>query len=582
MNFPPNQYHFDPKFSNVSTHSVSSAPDQRYRTLAPSTPWRAGGIRRFPWPGFFSLLFAVLAAASMVAVLVISNDKPVTGWTLSPAVYLAIASTVANILLNYALSEGVQVAWWVKSMKRGSNISDLHNVWSHGTSVRRALISGRSFNLVALACITVALAPVNGPLLQRASTITTASHNTEATLTILAAQEFPTGYTGTITGRAHAVGFVTSNFSSVTQDYVLKRPINVTHSGCQGRCSGLLQAAGYAIDCQESVLPFNLSSGLANVNGQVNTEITNGTNVFTTNFTYTENTFSDGQEGSHPSFNYTSMYKSDGKCWGNLKIAQCTLEPALLEYHVILVNDTISLDPGYTYKDDRLIQYVPAWGDLSQGPTTHGGMYLALNSLFSSSVHLRFTGAVGYDLQSTGAPALQYALAGLGSGSGDDIYDCPTYWSNPTADMLEATRELGFRTSLHAADATNATNIQTVNASAENIVTVYHSHYLYLVLAVGFTLLSTICVMPIFLGWWNLGRHFTLSPIEIAKAFDAPSLLNSDSNLNAQELLREVGDRPVRYGAVVLGNGDNRGQEKLVLGDPMYIMDPVKGRIYTG
>ena len=274
------------------------------------------------------------------------------------------------------------------------------------------------------------------------------------------------------------------------------------------------------------------------------------------------------------------MYKSDGQCSGNLNIAQCTLQPALLEYHVILNNDTISLDPHYTYKDDRLIQYVPAWGSTGPGPTTHGGMYLALNSLFASSVHLRFAAAVGYDLQSTGAPALQYAQAGLTSGSA--MMDCPTYWSNPTDDMLAAARELAFRTALHAANSTNATNIQTIQASSENTVTVYHSHYLYLILAVGFTLLSTICVIPIFLGWWNLGRHFTLSPIEIAKAFDAPLLLNSDSNLNAQELLREVGERPVRYGAVVLGNGDIRGQEKLVLGDPMYIMDPVKGRIYTG
>jgi len=188
-------------------------------------------MRRFPWKGFLALLFTVISAASMVAVLVISNNKPVVDWTVSPAVYLAIISTIANILLNYALSEGVQVAWWVKSMKQGSNISDLHNVWAHGTSLKRALLSGRSFSPIALACMTVALAPINGPLLQRASTVAVMSHKTMKNLTVLAAQEFPIGYTGTITGRAIQVGFVTSNFSSVVQDYVLKRPTNVTNSG---------------------------------------------------------------------------------------------------------------------------------------------------------------------------------------------------------------------------------------------------------------------------------------------------------------------------------------------------------------
>ncbi|KAH8687651.1 hypothetical protein BGZ60DRAFT_522299 [Tricladium varicosporioides] len=559
----------------------------RYQTLAPSTPWRTGGFRRFPWLGFLAIAVAILAAIGMGTVLVVSNNAPITDWKISPAVYLAVEAAIANVLLNYALSEGVTVAWWVKAIKPGSTLTDLHHVWSYGTSVKSALLSGRRFNLVALAGLTVALAPLNGPLLQRASTISTMALHRNVRLTIPVAQEFPFGYTGTITGRSHQTGFLTTNFSSVVQDYVLKKPVNLTESGCDGKCTGVLQAAGYAISCQNFVYQFNMSTALAiDRNGKVNTAITNGTNVFSTNFTYYETAIlADGQY--RPSFNYTSLYKTGSECWGDLNSAQCTLQPALLQYNVLLDNNTISLDPQYTYKDDKVIQYLPAISNNAQGPTTHGGMALALNSMFSSTSHLRFTGAVGYDQTTDGISALQYAVSGLNSGG---IYSCPAYWADPTGDMLAATRELAFRTSLHAANITNTTNIQTVQATSVEIVTVYSSHYLYLGLALLFTLLSAICIVPIFMGWWILGRHVSLSPIEIAKAFDAPILANSDSNLGAEDLLVEVGKKQVRYGATANGSGAVYahngilvgGSEKLVMGEPQRVHEAIQGRVYTG
>jgi hypothetical protein len=51
-------------------------------------------------------------------------------------------------------------------------------------------------------------------------------------------------------------------------------------------------------------------------------------------------------------------------------------------------------------------------------------------------------------------------------------------------------------------------------------------------------------------GWWRLGRHVSLSPIEIAKAFDAPLLQDVNTNARAKDLLHDVGDLRIRYGAV--------------------------------
>ncbi|EAT86178.1 hypothetical protein SNOG_06347 [Parastagonospora nodorum SN15] len=47
-----------------------------------------------------------------------------------------------------------------------------------------------------------------------------------------------------------------------------------------------------------------------------------------------------------------------------------------------------------------------------------------------------------------------------------------------------------------------------------------------------------------------LGRKVTLSPIEVAKAFAAPSLHDALSNTDIKALLKTTGHRRLRYGAV--------------------------------
>ena len=118
----------------------------------------------------------------------------------------------------------------------------------------------------------------------------------------------------------------------------------------------------------------------------------------------------------------------------------------------------------------------------------------------------------------------------------------------------------------------------------------YNSDYVYLSVAVVFTLLSTFATIPVFLGWWKLGRNVSLSPVEIAKAFDATALVSSDSNLPAKDLLNEVGERQIRYGAVSLSAGSGYGvataemnaSTKLMMGDPRIAQEPGYGNLFVG
>lgn len=535
-----------------TSHSTSAIPTET-RYSETMNQWTTGFWRRLPWKGMAALLTSIVTAAVMVVILVLSDDRPIIKWSIQPDVFLAITSAVANSAVHFALSQGVTVAWWVKAMKPDSTVTELHNTWSFGSSVWDALLAGRSFNLIALAGLAVAAMPIHGPLLQRASVTTTQISLQNKTLTIPAAMVMPGGFTGIITGRSHSVGLPTLNFSAIVNDYNIRRPITVAGSGCLGTCAGLLLGAGYSIDCKNSTVPYDISPNPTDASFK-------GAGVFSTNFTYDE------YEGGL--MNFTALWKPQQGCVGSLRQTKCMLKPATIEYPVMMTNDTISLDPPGSFKTDRVIELRPVYPNGAQGPTTHGGMYLVLDSMFKSGTNLRFAGAVGYETTSSGSTTYQYARTDA------SLFDCNQTWADPTFDILSAARELSFRTALVAAaikapykDDSPAVRPNTFKDPSEYLQriqvqqsvrrTVFKSDYRFLAVALVFVLLATFSTVPIFFGWWSLGRNVSLSPIEIGKAFAAPGLADApDANAEVTALLREVGDTRLQYGAVVAGERD--------------------------
>ncbi|RYP60063.1 hypothetical protein DL771_010638 [Monosporascus sp. 5C6A] len=66
---------------------------------------------------------------------------------------------------------------------------------------------------------------------------------------------------------------------------------------------------------------------------------------------------------------------------------------------------------------------------------------------------------------------------------------------------------------------------------------------------------------------WCHGRAFSLSPVEITRAFDAPLTRDADSNAEVGALLKQIGDRKVRYCYVAVQQGkDGEGTRLLSLG----------------
>lgn len=109
-----------------------------------------------------------------------------------------------------------------------------------------------------------------------------------------------------------------------------------------------------------------------------------------------------------------------------------------------------------------------------------------------------------------------------------------------------------FRTAVATA---NSSDTQSVVAQASGSHTVYKTSYVFLALATLASGLAILSVLLTFNGFWRLGRKVSMSPLETAKAFDAPIMKEADSSAPAKALLNQVGGKPVKYGLVNDGAG---------------------------
>ena len=96
-------------------------------------------------------------------------------------------------------------------------------------------------------------------------------------------------------------------------------------------------------------------------------------------------------------------------------------------------------------------------------------------------------------------------------------------------------------------------------------------------------MVAAVCgVVPLFYGFWALGRTTSMSPVEVAKAFGAEVLVGvGGSNSTAEGIAGSKGGRTVvvRYGEVSVVVG-GEGGARLGFGDAGRVGDPVLGRVY--
>ena len=304
--------------------------------------WRPGLCQSSVVPGFGALCITLLCTIGSIVVLRLSDGKSVSSWSIQPTVWLALASALSNSSLRFAFSQGVTISWWGKVLG-GGTLRELHQHWDYGTSIWASLSAGRNINFIAIASILVTGAIIDGPLLQRASSVRQRTLQSSVPIAASIAPQLPKGYTAVIQGLSEYPSILNIPFVEVMQDYTNRVPITSGFEGCDRDCSLVVRAAGLAVNCTTTTTSLDYNKN--------NDAYTNGTwaNIayedfpaFSVRFEWLQDTDDQGLQQT-----FISMlvgYADTLDCVGNFITNTCTLKSAVAAYHIDIRNTTVTLN----------------------------------------------------------------------------------------------------------------------------------------------------------------------------------------------------------------------------------------------
>jgi hypothetical protein len=183
--------------------------------------------------------------------------------------------------------------------------------------------------------------------------------------------------------------------------------------------------------------------------------------------------------------------------------------------------------------------------------------------LYDSSYHLSWGGGVAWETELIGLVSSMY-------GNLDPSNSGRVTFRDPMDDILNNIREITFRAAIRNAQDDPATSkVQTVSYTSEASRIQYGLDVPNLIIGVVISFLGVLATVPLFWGWWTLGRAFSFSPLEMVNAFYggagrqdagiADQLAQANGNAPARDLAdffskeEAKGGSNIRYGVVADG-----------------------------
>lgn len=299
--------------------------------------------------------------------------------------------------------------------------------------------------------------------------------------------------------------------------------------------------------------------------------------------------------------NYT-IADNDGvnvSCPSNQYTQSCMLRPAIIEYPVKIQNDTLqsmslAVDPRYDTADNETFRYfnytlmqengfkILNISNIYENPqggerTRLGGIAQGFQQYLGGDATMHY-GDQGYHLEQSGNAAtyltndLGVQTGGLANAAnlcgfqfGDPMkpYDFGGWAASSTSHDYDVPALVGkinqimFALALDISGEDDDKNVAlgTLVRPAHVIqdAIFYKTNFAFMYGALASMLVCVICVLPVYYGYWQLGRPVTLGPFEIAAAFRAPDL-HHPKNAPIETVIKDLGNRKVKFGEVMDGH----------------------------
>lgn len=412
---------------------------------------------------------------------------------------------------------------------------------------------------------------VDGILLQSATKIVQRSLSVPMKLHAKLPQEVPTNFTGIAAKLDYRNKFMQSTFNEgfapIWRDWGDRSPIPCPIKGCPGTCNTTVRAPAFALkECEETSTAFMNLTAIAVANGS---------------------------ESAYPSI---CEAQDDGTHWcpvllisiapsaaaipreqmlvaigmigpevgenneGNFTRRTCTLDPAVAEYAV-----TVHGSEGVQVNtaDPKILFLANNTAHQPSDPfeyinSTLGGIAALADMAYHSNVLMRIRQDAAW-LNSPG-PFQQSLIE-----NPDLFYDMskqnPPTLRDPSSEIFAGLNELMFRSAVLAAtemDQNDLNRLQDpglltqydVDGTRIDAQPVFYTRWAFFCGAAAVQITCVALVTITYWKYWTIGRTSSFSPLEIAKAFDAPLLRNIPPNLRARRLAEKLGSRRVKYGLV--------------------------------
>jgi hypothetical protein len=578
------------------------------------TTWTPGFWNQFPWIGFGGLMCVLIAVSLAVAILRLSDEQFVASWPskqypIQPNVLINVANQVSSLGLVAAIGQGVAIAWWRKAL-RGGTIDSLHRNHNYGSSLLAVLKAGKHFNIIALAALMTKFAIIDSTLFQKSTraVLSYKSSYNQSTLTTWIETQWYENMGG-FPGDDNRIRAIDARWANVIDAYNSIVANDKVHDnsdlfiGCPSsqECSGHLRATGLTFNCSQTIedVDYGKDQQIAHESNTTSSfgqfsnstrQTLNGTGI-SANYPLWDIDFKTSYATNDKPYAsilldmlYVNSSSKDGTCPGTVTRQHCEIRPALIEYPMtILAKDnkqkSIKTHVQFFNKnvypfnyaleqeqiDDLNVVDIVDIEEYEGNVSTIGALAFVLNNLFKSSANLTF--GSDWDLSMDGARAQSQFYAN----TSDQIRNECGYtldltslnFTDPFIDLIRQVNTVAFISSLYLTNAPFLTyeqrlaeqlSSQKFDTTVTGWVEIYQTNNAFLIGALAATLVTILCVLPVYYGFWQLGRKMTLGPFEIAAAFNAPMFTQHGTNKrvsNVDELLSEIGKRRVQYGQLV-------------------------------